>query len=173
MDQLVRTALKGQYHAALAMLANCVEKCPEDVWRSGPHPRTFWQLAMHGTFFAHLYLGQNLEAYVPWPGRGAAHDAMLKMEAEPCELPETAGMIPREEALEYIKHVDSLIDPTIDAMDLMTEDCGIPWYGQFGKLSHQLLNIRHIAVHTGQLQELLAARGIETDWVSKGWKEKE
>jgi hypothetical protein len=36
-----------------------------------------------------------------------------------------------------------------------------------GKLSHQILNLRHLQGHVGQLSELLMARGIDIDWVSK------
>ena len=65
----LRQALKEQYHAGLAMLAECVEKCPEGIWLEGKHPRTFWRIAFHTAFFTHLYLGQNEEAFQPWPGR--------------------------------------------------------------------------------------------------------
>ena len=35
----LRQALKEQYHAGLAMLAECVEKCPADMWLAGEHQR--------------------------------------------------------------------------------------------------------------------------------------
>jgi len=39
------------------------------------------------------------------------------------------------------------------------------------KLSHQIMNLRHIQGHVGQLSELLMAKGIDTDWTAKssGW----
>jgi hypothetical protein len=55
----LRAALKEQYHAGLAMLAECVEKCPDDLWTSGTHPRTFWRIAFHAAFFTHNYLVQD------------------------------------------------------------------------------------------------------------------
>ena len=70
MDPL-KLALKEQYHAALAMLADCVEKCTDDLWTTPSrkdvdpdHPnrfcvRSFWRIAFHGIFFTHLYLAQN------------------------------------------------------------------------------------------------------------------
>ena len=64
----LRRALKEQYHGGLAMLAECVEKCPEDMWTAGAHPRTFWRIAFHAAFFTQLYLGQNEAAFQPWPG---------------------------------------------------------------------------------------------------------
>ncbi|MFZ4508465.1 MAG: hypothetical protein ACOYON_12295 [Fimbriimonas sp.] len=36
-----RTAIKNQTHAALVMLAECVEGCPAALWLSGGHPRPY------------------------------------------------------------------------------------------------------------------------------------
>ena len=63
----LRQALMEQYHAGLAMLAECVAKCPEGIWLKGEHPRTFWRIAFHAAFFTQLYLGQNEAAFQPWP----------------------------------------------------------------------------------------------------------
>lgn len=62
----IRKDLKEQYHASLAMLATCVEQCPDAIWTSGTYPRTYWRIALHAAFFTHLYLGQNLKAFQPW-----------------------------------------------------------------------------------------------------------
>jgi hypothetical protein len=35
------------------------------------------------------------------------------------------------------------------------------------KLSHQLMNLRHIRGNMGQLSELMMAKSIDTDWVAK------
>lgn len=64
---IFRQALKEQYHAALAMLAECVQKCADDLWTSRGYPRTFWRIAFHAAYFTHLYLGQNEEAYLTFP----------------------------------------------------------------------------------------------------------
>ena len=47
----------------------------------------------------------------------------------------------------------------------------IVWYPGMAKLSHELMNLRHLQGHVGQLSELLLARGIETDWIGKGKRE--
>ena len=44
----LREALKEQYHAGLAMLAECVEKCPDALWLQGEPPRYFWRIASAG-----------------------------------------------------------------------------------------------------------------------------
>jgi hypothetical protein len=152
------------------MLADCVEKCPGDLWTSGTHPRPFWRIAFHGAFFTHLYLAQNEEAYQPWPGcpEGCPEIWQKPVRLEPYELPEDFEPYIKERILDYIAYVDSLIDPTVNTLDLETPETGISWYKNMGKLSHELLNVRHLQGHVGQLSELLMARGIDTDWISKG-----
>src|SRR3954468_18049416 len=67
----LRQALKEQYHAGLAMLAECVDKCPEGMWLEGEPPRAFWRIAWHAAYFTHNYLVQNEEAFngsvADWP----------------------------------------------------------------------------------------------------------
>jgi hypothetical protein len=151
----LRQALKEQYHAGLAMLAECVEKCPEDVWLEGEHERPFWGIAFHAVFYTHLYLVQNEAAFQPWPGQRGNH------------LPEGDDFYRRSEILDYIRFVDERIDPTVDQLDLASDETGYSWYPNMSKLSHELMNLRHTQGHVGQLSELLMARGIDTDWVAK------
>src|SRR5262249_31808037 len=106
-------ALKEQYHAGLAMLAECVEKCPEELWLLGEHPRTFWRIVFHATFFTQLYMGQDEAAFQPWPGRREGiHWGLWEDPAhvEPYELPEGVESYGRSEMLDYLQYVDSLVD---------------------------------------------------------------
>lgn len=167
----LKQALKEQYHAGLAMLADCVEKCPDDLWKSGEHPRYVWRIAFHTAFFTHLYMVQNEDAYVPWPDRPEArHEDMWQNPAlvEPYELSESAKAYSQRETLDYIAYIDSIVDSTIDGLDLDSEETGYCWYPNMSKLSHELMNLRHIQGHVGQLSELLMARGIDTNWVARG-----
>ncbi len=175
----VRAALKEQYHAGLAMLAECVEKCPDDLWTSPSRRdddgdrfciRSFWRIAFHTVYFTHLYLGQNEDAFQPWPGRRKGYyEGMWQKpwDIEPYEFPENAEPSSKQELLDYIAFVDGILDPTIDGLGLDSAESGIRWYKDFPKLSHELLTLRHLQGHVGQLSELLMARGIDTDWVSR------
>ena len=42
-DAAFRSVLKSQYHAALAMLREAVERCPADEWSNAHHKNAFWQ----------------------------------------------------------------------------------------------------------------------------------
>jgi hypothetical protein len=170
----IRQALKEQYHAGLAMLTECVEKCPDEnennLWLAGQHPRTFWRISFHAAFYTHLYLGQNEAAFAPWPGRKEAiHHGLWEQpaEVEPYELPENAMVYSKAEMLAYIAFIGGLVDTTVDNLDLDSEETGFSWYKNMTKLSHQLLNLRHLQGHVGQLSELLMAREIDINWVSK------
>src|SRR5678815_260084 len=63
---VLRATLKSQYHAALAMLRETIERCPDEVWLNKDHKNAFWQIAYHSLFFAHLYMQPNPEAFRPW-----------------------------------------------------------------------------------------------------------
>ena len=69
--------------------------------------------------------------------------------------------------MEYLRFVDELVDPTTDQLDLDSDESGFSWYEDISKLSHELMNLRHVQGHVGQLSELLMARGIDTYWVAK------
>ena len=56
-----RSAIRQQFHAAIDMLANAIEACPDSVW-SGQEPRPFWYLAFHVLFFLDLYLSAECES---------------------------------------------------------------------------------------------------------------
>ncbi len=160
----VQFALKRQYHAGLAMLRECVELAPETVWLSGTHPRTFWRIAYHAAFYTHLYLGQTVDDFQAWEkNREGVTD--LWSDANP-EIVEPYN---QADVLGYIATVDAMIDHVVDHLDLDCESTGVPWYKEMGKLEHQILNIRHLQTHVGQLSELLMAQGIESDyWSSRG-----
>ena len=63
---MLRTVLKSQYHASLAMLREAIERCPPEEWLSTKHKNAFWQVSYHALFFAHLYLQRDEAAFRLW-----------------------------------------------------------------------------------------------------------
>lgn len=166
----IRSALKSQYHAGLDMLGQCCDRCPDDLWASGTYPRYFWRIAFHTAFFAHLYLGQTLADFKPWPARREGiHPDLWEDPAtvDPYDLQRDADRYTQAEMRAYVDFVDAMVDSAVDGLDLDTSDSGFEWYPKTSKLAHQILNIRHIGNHAGQLSELLMARGIDLDWVGE------
>ena len=50
-DAMFRSVLKSQYHAALAMLREAVERCPADEWANADHKNAFWQPKTSSTWY--------------------------------------------------------------------------------------------------------------------------
>lgn len=162
------------------MLAQCVDKCPDDVWLAPGKKeqdeerfiiRSYWRIAGHAAYFTHLYMGQGEDVFQPWPDRrkDADQEGMWQRPwgVEFFEFPEGTAVWSKQEMLNYIAFIDSIVDSTVDGLDLDTANSGFAWYTKTEKLSHELMNLRHIQGHVGQLSELLMARGIEIDWISR------
>lgn len=158
MQRDIRTTLKGQYRAGLLMLRECVAKCPPDLWVDGSHPRHTWRIAYHTIFYTHYYLSESAGAFQKWQKCPKSHGDLW---GDPAAIEPYS----KEQILGYIDFVLANQDRFVDAMDLHASDCGFPYYPNTPKLDHQLINLRHLQGHVGQLSELLMARGIETDWL--------
>jgi hypothetical protein len=70
----------------------------------------------------------------------------------------------RADLIEYLNFVDAMVDEQVSQLDLGAPDCGFSWYSM-PKLDHQIVNIRHIQEHTGQLRERLFGRDADLRWV--------
>lgn len=162
----IRSALKGQYHGALAMLKRAIESCPERMWDGDAQPVPFWQVAYHTLYFTHLYLQPSIAHFRPWAQhRGEHHD----LPWPPGSRPSITDPYAKAEILVYWSICDAMVDEAVDALDLEAADCGIPWHKGMPKLDHQLHNIRHIQHHAAILSgRLRAADGTDVDWVR--WK---
>lgn len=158
----VQRALKGQYGAGLAMLRECIQLCPDDLWASGVHPRTFWRIAYHALFYTHLYLMPTEKAFVAWEKH---HDqARILWDDDEEGVPPQETTYTQKDLLEYLDFIHTSMPNWVDALDLNAPTSGFSWY-RIPKLDHQFVNLRHLGIHVGQLQELLYAHGIEPGWV--------
>lgn len=159
--EVLRNALISQYLAGLAMLEQQIKSCPDDVWISGQHPRTFWRIAYHTIYYTHLYANPKLEDFQPWEHH-REHCPSL-WENPPHDEPYT-----QSQTLDYLRLLQDSLSNLLTSVDLESSDSGFSWYPNISKLEHQIMNIRHLQGHVGQLSELLMAHGIDTDWVSRG-----
>jgi hypothetical protein len=151
--EMVRPVLKSQYHAALAMLRESIERCPAEVWTNTSHKNAFWQIAYHALFFTHLYLQPSEADFRPWAQHRGKDDGI---DGDPYT---------QAQVIEYWAVCDRMVDDAVDALDLESPQSGFSWY-QMSKLEHQLVNIRHIQHHGAQLADRLrAAADIGIRWV--------
>jgi hypothetical protein len=168
MDDRLRVSLKSQYHAALTMLRESIERCPDDLWLDDRPKNAFWQIAYHTLFFTHLYLQPRLEAFRPWEGHqgGVQHEDGIAGPADPASaLPLIPEPYTKQQTLAYWRHVDTMVDGAVDGLDLSSRESGFHWY-EMSKLEHQLVNLRHAQHHLAQLADRLrAANDIGIRWV--------
>jgi hypothetical protein len=166
--QAVRASLKSQYHAALAMLREAIERCPEDLWYDEKPTTAYWQHAYHALFFTDYYLQPTSEHLQSWQGHrtDVQHPDGIPGPADPTStLPLVPEPYTKEEVLAYWSVCDRLVDSAIDALDLLSPESGFSWY-PIPKLEHQLVNLRHIQHHTAQLADRLRAyRDHGVRWV--------
>ncbi len=164
----LRTALKRQYRATLAMLRDAVERCPDALWADPAPTNVFWQIAYHSLYFTHLYLQPDEAAFRPWAGHQAdvQYDDGIAGPADPTSpFPLLPPAYTKVQVLAYTDHVDVCVDG-VDALDLGAATSGFSWY-RMGKLEHQLVNLRHLQHHAGQLADRVrAATGAGVRWVS-------
>lgn len=164
----LRSVLKSQYHAALAMLHEAIQRCPDDVWSSTHHTNAFWQVAYHTLFFTHLYLQPEEAAFRPWAHHqgDVQHPDGIPGPADPrSALPLIPEPYTRAQVLEYWTFCDQMVDEAVDALDFESPDSGFYWY-KMSKLEHQFVNIRHVQHHAAQLADRLrSAADIGIKWV--------
>jgi len=147
------------------MVRQCIEVCPDDVWAAATeHPRTFWRIAYHALFYTHFYCMPDHESFTPWD-RHVAHGVILWDDDED-GIPPMETTYSQADLLEYVDFVSANIGDWVNALDLGSSESGFPWY-PIPKLDHQFVNLRHLGIHLGQLQERLYAVGIDTNWVGR------
>ncbi|HEX5138411.1 MAG TPA: DinB family protein [Planctomycetota bacterium] len=161
MEETLRASLKSQYHAALAMLKDAVERCPGSLWAKSGHKNESWRVAYHALFYAHFYGGRDEASFEPWEHH-RPDVQYLDPDGGP---PGRFEPYTKAQVLSYWRFCDERIDAAIDAMDLRSGESGFPWY-PIPKLEHQIVNIRHIQHHTAQLADRVRTAVDEgVDWV--------
>ncbi|HLJ93513.1 MAG TPA: DinB family protein [Gemmataceae bacterium] len=165
----IRSALKSQYRAALKMLHEVIEKCPDGMWNDpADHAAPFWRVAYHTLFYTHFYLQQTQEAFRPWARHCEEAEFISSVPWEPHRPPKTCEPFTRNDLLEYCNECLAMIDVGVDTLDLSAPQCGFPWY-KMSVLEHQIVNIRHLQHHTAALASRLRREAcIGIHWVGKG-----
>jgi len=156
-DELnIKGAIQSQYHAALSMLQQSIENCPEALWFDSEPANKYWQVTFHVLFYTHLYLQPSESVFVRWSKHRGESQSLGK--------PESFEPYTQADMLEYLAFCRGQVDQQVAVLDLAGES-GFPWL-PFNKLEVQFYNIRHIMQHTGELSgRLFEHEGIEINWV--------
>lgn len=166
MDPIWRTILWRQFGAAIDMLENAINQCPDHLW-SDPSRRPewtsrdvvgFWYVAYHTLFWLDYYLSGSRAGFTP---------------PVPFTLDELdpAGLLPerpytKDEVLAYLYHGRNKCRATIEALtdDNAVRLCRFPW-GEVTFTELLLYNMRHVQHHAAQLN-LLLRQNIDS---APGW----
>ena len=162
--QLLKQLVADQMEAALAMLNDCVEKCPEQHWDGVIGKYSFWQVVYHTLCFVDLYLSPGEAAYTARP---EFHP--LGMKEFEAEYP--SRRFTREEMLRYMAICREKITEIMmgETERSLAGESGFSWLS-FSRAEAHVYNMRHIQHHTGQLSAFLRRAGTEPKWVRAGWK---
>ncbi len=156
-----RSAIRQQFHAAIDMLGNAIEACPDSVW-AGEQKRAFWYLAFHTLFFLDMYLSSEDESHFHPP--------------TPFGVTELDDNVPpervyrKDELLSYLEHCRKKLDVVMAGMteSWTTDPCPFD-YRAMSNGELLLYNMRHVQHHAAQLNMLLRQRTDSAPrWVSKG-----
>jgi hypothetical protein len=170
IQQVFKSALKNQYHSALAMLRESIEQCPEELWFSEKHVNACWQIAYHTLFFTHIYLQVNEAAFRPW----RQHQGEVQHPdgyAGPADPGSSLPLIPkpytRAQVLEYWNICDTMVDPCVEKLDLTAPADGFSWKKKIVPTAEfQITNVRHLQHGASLLAARLRSEtGTGIEWV--------
>lgn len=163
VSDALRSALAGQFLAALDMLENAMDACPDSLWGDSSQEPQFWYLVHHTLFWLDCYLSDSAGVYRPPAPFGLE-------EFDP------AGVMPprvylRDELRAWLNHDREKLGISIAALTLENagDGTGFPRPG-LPRLDLLLYNLRHVQHHAAQLNLILRQRtgAAAPRWVARG-----
>jgi hypothetical protein len=162
MDTDLKTSIWQQYGAAIDMLDDTINLCPEPLWtavlwKDSEDVRygQFWFVAYHTLFWLDLYLTGYSDGFAPPP-------------------PFVRGTLPekpytKDQIRTYLDQCRSKCQSTIEALtdEKARQHCTFDWI-EASFLEMQLYNMRHVQEHAAQLSLLLGQHDVSgMDWITK------
>jgi hypothetical protein len=161
LESFWETLVWQQFGAAIDMLENAMQACPEELWSDRSQRPEFWYTVFHTLFFLDFYLSDSDHGFAP---------------PAPFTLDELdpAGVMPdrvytKDELQKYLEHGRKKCRETIAALteEKARQRCGFEWV-DVSVAELMLYNMRHVQHHTAQLN-LMLRRTVDAAprWVSK------
>jgi len=148
MDNALKSLIWHQFGAAIDMLENAMEICPDSLWGDRSKRPEFWYVAFHTLFFLDLYLSDSDAGFLP-----PAPFTLDEMD-ERGLLPER--VYTKDELRNYLSHGRQKCRTTIAGMteEKANRRCGFEWL-DISVAELLLYNMRHVQHHAGQLNMML------------------
>jgi hypothetical protein len=159
--------LISQYKAALQMLKNNIENCPDPLWNDDSYRNIFWQIVYHTLHYTNLYLAKSDENFIPWTKHVQNWHRFESLDKDEQRGADTFQYT-KEELFDYAAEITKRIETQIIEEELY-EKSGFEWL-PMNKLELHLYNLRHLQHHTGQLTERLQQHNVQgLSWVDIGY----
>ena len=162
MDTMLKTSVWQQFGAAIDMLDDAINLCPEHLWTvvlwndaDDERYGQFWYIAYHTLFWLDLYLTGSMEGFAPPPPfiQGSFPD-------EPYS---------KDQIRSYLEQCRRKCRSTIETLtdEKAHEVCTFEWM-EPTFLELQIYSMRHVQEHAGQLSLVLGQHGMTGfDWVAQ------
>jgi hypothetical protein len=165
MNPEVKNIVWHQFGAAVDMLENAINACPDALWGNKIDFPEFWYIAFHALFYLDLYLSETDKGFIPPPP--FTTDEM-----------DERGLLPdriytKQELVKYLAHGREKCRSVIISMteEQAARRCGFDWL-ELSVAELLLYNMRHIQHHAAQLNLMLSrATGSAPRWVRRTTQE--
>lgn len=165
-----RDATLGQLHAALRTLAECVERCPDEVWTESVYELKFCQAAFHALFFTDLYLGNSFDELKQQAFHKQHASVFRDYEEYSPKKPECE--YERAWVKLYVQHCRDKATHVINAetKETLVQEIGFEWL-DITRAEMHIYTLRHLEHHAAQLILRLRQQGVDIGggWAKTGW----
>lgn len=160
MSTTISTLIWQQHGAAIDMLRNAIEACPDDQWGGQSN---FWYLAFHTSFWNDYYLSDT-----PMEKDYRPPHPFTQSEFQDGVRPDR--VYSKEEVIGLLEHgrqrLRSHLQQSSD--EYLFDNRFVSEYVDFSLFELLLYNLRHVQHHAAQLNMLLRQGGsVPPDWVSR------
>jgi hypothetical protein len=167
MESIWKTSLLKQFGAAIDMLENALNECPNELWEMTlweddampAGSSAFWNIAYHTLFWLDLYLSGALEGFAPPP----------PFTLDELEVGKVTRVFTRTELQNYLAYDRKKCQATLSTLtdEQAQKVCQFSWL-ELPFLELLFDNMRHVQEHAAQLNMFLGQnRRTASRWVGK------
>ena len=167
MDAFWKALIWQQFGAAIDMLENAMNACPDALWNDRSRQPEFWYVVYHTLFLLDLYSSDSLDGFAPPPPVGMEE---LDPDGKMPERPYT-----KDEMRAYLDHGRRKARERIENMtgEKAHRRCGIEWH-TISEAEMFLYNMRHVQHHAAQLNLILRqVTDSAPKWVRKAGEKRD
>ena len=173
VHELYKSLIDNQYEAALCMLNDCIEKCPDELWHEPVAELKYCQVVFHTLFFTDVYLGTSLDSLRKQP----FHQENVADFGDYKELEKRKQRATYEKSFirSYFNHCRKKAADVVsgETAESLAQPAGFDWL-DFSRAEVHVYNIRHLHHHAAQLSlHLRLQTGEGIPWCRSGWHEVE